>query len=280
MLRSVQLVAPLPAPNQINIKESTMRNYRSHAALAKRSSRAILKVLAFTGLLAACAPAFAQWEVTDKDTHTGIDNMKDDINERLDKIYKQSNVKGASFDTDEHKTLSLQSSQQGGQSSSGSKLDKRAEDASSDKRCRDEVTNPLNSTQRPICQDIVKHENKLFNYLIDMLALTEERQKQLKTIAQERSKINSGDANEYGQLQSNTNRLLALQAQQQIDAMNLQLTMDSYDRYITGRRAEMADLTREAQRGPSNLSLSSVLSSAASIGVLKAALEASKNYSN
>ena len=62
--------------------------------------------------------------------------------------------------------------------------------------------------------------------------------------------------------------------------MNLRLTLDSYDRYLNGRRAELADITREAQRGPAGLSLTSVLSSAASIGILKTALETSKKYSN
>lgn len=260
-----------------------MKNMRFHFWSSHYWSRMIVRSLAAAGIFIVCAPAFAQWHVTDTTTQTKIDTMKDNINERLEKIYKQSNVKGESFNTDEHKTLSLQSSQSGqqsGQSSSDSKLEKRAEDVNSEKRCRDEANNPVNATQRPICQDIVKHENKLFNYLIDMLDLTEKRQEQLKAITQERSKIELGGENEYGQLQSNTNRLLALQAQQQIDAMNLRLTMDSYDRYITGKRAELADLARDAQRGPSGITVDSMLSSAASIGILKTALEASRSYSN
>jgi hypothetical protein len=262
------------------IKDTPMRMHKFPRSIAGATKR-LTRAFAFMGLLFVCAPAFAQWEVTDADTHTGIDNMKKDINERLDKIYKQSNVNGKSFETTEKESFSLQngkSGQQGG--GSDGKLEKRQDEQYMEKRCRDETTNPLNATQRPICQDIVKRENKLFNYLLDMLDLAKDRQEQLKAITQERAAINSGDPNEYGQLQSNTNRLLALQAQQQIDAMNLQLTMDSYDRYLSGRRAEMADLTREAQRGPAGISLSSVLSSAASIGILKAALETSKKYSD
>lgn len=251
------------------------------AILIRRRFQQAFRACVCIGLLAACAPAFAQWEVTDAETHTGIDNMKTDINNRLDKIYKQSNVNGQSFSTTDKPSFSLQNGKAGQQSGDGdSKLQKRSGDTVMNKRCRNETGNPLNAQQLPICQDIVKHEDKLFNYLLDMLDLVKDRQEQLKAITEERANIKSGDENEYGQLQSNTNRLLALQAQQQIDAMNLRLTLDSYDRYINGRRLELADIAREGQRGPAGLTLSSVLSSAASLGVLKTALDTSKKYSN
>ncbi|TAA45697.1 hypothetical protein [Pseudoxanthomonas winnipegensis] len=251
------------------------------AILLRRRSQQALRACVCLGLLAACAPAFAQWHVTDETTQTKIDSMKQDVNERLEKIYKQSNVDGKSFNTTEKPSFSLQNGKAGQQSGDGdSKLQKRSGDTVMNKRCRNETANPLNTQQLPICQDIVKHEDKLFNYLLDMLDLVKDRQEQLKAITEERANIKPGDENEYGQLQSNTNRLLALQAQQQIDAMNLRLTLDSYDRYLNGRRAELADITREAQRGPAGLSLTSVLSSAASIGILKTALETSKKYSN
>ncbi|WDS36049.1 hypothetical protein [Pseudoxanthomonas sp.] len=197
------------------------------------------------------APALADWQVDDDKTQQEIDKMKTKLDERLKQIYEQSYVQtgdGKVFNVDEKKTKSLQyeESQSGNAGGISGKLEAWDIDALAAARCPDDSKNPSNSKQQPICIDILKHEGKLFSYLLDMLELNKQRQEQLKTIIDDRKSLQEID---YGKIQSNTNRLLAFQAQQQIDAANLSLTINSYDRYLSNQRARLADITRNMQRG-------------------------------
>ena len=197
------------------------------------------------------APAFADWQVDDDKTQQEIDKMKTKLDDRLKQIYEQSYVQTGDnkvFNVDEKKTKSLQYEDSQGGSNGGisGKLEAWEIDTLVAARCPDDNNNPSNAKQQPICVDILKHEGKLFSYLLDMLELNKQRQEQLKAIIDDRKNLQETD---YGKIQSNTNRLLAFQAQQQIDAANLSLTIGSYDRYLSNRRAELADITRNMQRG-------------------------------
>ncbi|RZZ88966.1 hypothetical protein [Pseudoxanthomonas winnipegensis] len=234
----------------------------------RRRFQQALRACVCLGLLAAGAPAFAQWHVTDETTQTKIDNLKQDVNERLDKIYKQSHVKSDAYDTSKNKTLSLQDD-------NDSKMSERndASDLQSS-RCRVQPDNAVSTDQNKICTDMVTKEVKLNNYLVKMLELTKKRQEELNAILQERKQIDTGAETEFGSLESNTNKLLALQTQIQIDQMNLRLTMDSYSRYFTDQNAKLADLTRDLQRGKG----SSFVDGAVRSALLTAALAGAHLY--
>ncbi|WCE04603.1 hypothetical protein [Pseudoxanthomonas sp. JBR18] len=244
----------------MNIKPFTQRFTQPNGYIVMRLLMALV-------LCCTCLPAFAQWSVTDDETHQGISELKSDINERLDKIYKQSNVNGQTYSADNHKSLTLQysDSSQGGEQLSGEReLSKVTSQQLSDliaARCPTGSSNPQSAQQQPICKDIVERESKLQNYMIDMLELTKNRQDELKEILRERQDINSGAEHEMGQLQSNTNRLLALQAQLQIDATNYHLTVASYDRYLSAQRARLADYAKQLANG-GNSSLGGMVGSA------------------
>ncbi|TAA28285.1 MULTISPECIES: hypothetical protein [Pseudoxanthomonas] len=235
-------------------------------------------------LLAAWAPAFAQWEVTDEQTHQGISDLQTDINNRLDKIYKQSNVTGETYNPDTHKSLTLQfddsSGGNGQQDISGQREVAKITSESLNKiladRCPEQSSNPKQSLQQPVCKDIVERESRLQNYMIDMLSLMRDRQQELKAILQERQNIESGGEHEMGQIQSNTNRLLALQAQLQIDESNYKLTIASYDRYLSAQRARLADYAKKLSNGDK----SNPAGALASAAILEAALQLAPTVGN
>jgi hypothetical protein len=215
-------------------------------SIMRRGFLPLLALFFLTG--GVVAPAFADWQVDDDKTQEEIRKMKEKLDERLKKIYEQSYIQTDSskaFDVNAHKTKTLQSEEGNSDGFSG-KLGGRKIDDFVDQRCPSDSNNPSDSEQQPICVDIVKHENKLFNYLLAMLDLNKQRQEELKQIIEDRKSFKDTD---YGALESNTNRLLALRSQQAIDAANVSLTIDSYDRYLSGQRASLADITRNLQRG-------------------------------
>lgn len=210
--------------------------------------RSLLSVSLLLGLGTVASPALADWAVSDKEAQTRINNLKTEVHDRLTEIYKQSHVKGSQLDfkQTDTKTKTLQDD-------NDSKLSTRS-DASTlqTSRCRTEEDNAVSTQQNEICKDVITKQEKLNNYLVDMLKLMTKRQEQLQSLVDEREKIKDGDEKEFGQLASNTNQLLALQAQLQIDRMNLQLTMDSYSRYFADQDAKVSDLARNLQRGDQN----------------------------
>lgn len=249
-----------------------LSNAKGKVADNKFSRRRAVLVASFIFSFFISGQASADWRVSDKTAQDKLDtanNNLDKIYNKLDQMYKQDNLAGAVFNVDEKPTKNLQDAD--------SKLEKRGEEDFVSSRCRDEKQSAINDTQKGICVDIVKKENKLFNYLIDMLVLTKDRQGQLKEILKEREGIQSGKDTEIGKLESNTNRLLALQTQIQIDDMNLKLTLDSYDRYLAGRKSELADATRNLTRGDGG-GLISQAKSAAAMAALGLALEAAHLY--
>ncbi|SEK70070.1 hypothetical protein SAMN05428989_0629 [Pseudoxanthomonas sp. GM95] len=196
------------------------------------------------------SPAMADWQVDDDKTQEAIKNLREDVNSRLDKIYDQHNLNGAIFDVDKYKSKSLQY----GNGSSGTqdgKLDSFSVDEFVSVRCGKSSSTSAaageDPTEQSVCKDIVEHQNRLYNYLLDMLALIKDRQSQLKEIIDERRDITkNADASkrQAGALESNTNQLLALQTQLQIDRMNMDLTASSYQRYFDARNAQLADIQR------------------------------------
>jgi|GEM_PF-3076305 len=237
--------------------------------------RTLLSFALLLGLGSAAAPAFADWQVDDDVTQQKIKDLQNEMRDRLQEIYKQSHVKGDAYNVDAHKSLTLQYSDSGSQTQgdiSGTrdvpKATKSEIDALIKERCPQDSSNPQSAKQQPLCQDIVEREARLRNYMLDMLALARDRQQELKEIIQERQKINSGDDQEMGQIQSNTNRLLAFQAQQQIDEANYRLTVASYDRYLTAQRAQLADAAKRLAQGSGGTGTGAMTSAA----MLEAAL--------
>ncbi|MFT4196648.1 MAG: hypothetical protein QM601_01830 [Pseudoxanthomonas sp.] len=252
----------------MNKPKSTKRRIRRHAGLV---------MLALCLGLVVSGQASADWYVQDTQTHTQLSTANGylkEIDARLEQIYKQSNVNGETFDTTAYPTKTLQSDSDG-------KMSKRTDTSTVQaSRCPTVSNNTANATQLTLCKDMVTKEVKLNDYLVDMLTLMENRQTQLKTILEERSKITSGSTTEVGSLESNTNRLLALQTQLQIDQMNLQLTVDSYNRYFADQNAKLADYAREQQRGSSSSSLSDAASGAGRTALLTAALATARVFSD
>lgn len=258
--------------------------------------RALLSLSLLVAGLGAAAPAFADWSVDDDKTQEEIKSLKTEVDNRLDKIYKQHNLYGDTFNVDEHKSITLQYGDGGQNASTDGKLTKFGADDFVTKRCAASATTSSSGnststdgssstttdpTEQSVCKDLVQHQNRLYNYLVDMLELSKNRQAQLKDIIEERKKITDGNGSEYqaGALQSNTNRLIGLQAQLQIDRMNMDLTVSSYQRYFDAKNGQMADIQREKQTGQ-GMTLTGAGINVARNLALKGALELAKKYSD
>lgn len=239
---------------------SSHRPQKSGCA-GRRNRHGSVAIALCVALLVVSGQASADWRVYDDKAY----NELRDVNTKLKQIYEQSHVEGTAYNPDKNKTLSLQDG-------NDSKVEVRSNASDlQTARCRVESENAVSSDQSTICKDIITKEEKLNNYLVNMLDLTKKRQEELQSILQERKDIKSGSTAEFGSLESNTNKLLALQTQIQIDQMNLRLTMDSYTRYFADQNAKLADLTRDLQRGKGGSLVDGVKRSAMLAGVLAAA---------
>jgi hypothetical protein len=140
--------------------------------------------------------------------------------------------------------------------------------------------NNITDKQQPICEEIVKTRNAQMNYMVTMYKLAAQtRNGQLKQIQDERSRIKSSD---YGKLEDNTNKLVAFQAQLQIDQQQTQTAMYAYEtrlKYLLDlqNRSTHGMLTGSDPEPPSPLDIAKQVGASLITGVaLKVALEAQK----
>ena len=210
----------------------------------KTSKRRINKLPLVGGCLIAllvAGSASAEWKVADETVRERIGDGN--VNEKLDQIYKQHQVGGTKYNPTTKRSLNPYSDSQ---YQYKTEFPVRAEDKGMAQRCPDETQNPAKDSQTQICKDIVKWENRKYNYMIEMLKVSKEREEELKRIYDERSNIT---ADQPGRLQSNTNRLLTLQAHQQIDAINSKAMVDGYDALLGGLNEDLKYEARKAMDG-------------------------------
>lgn len=220
----------------------------------KQSKRRTGKLSLIGGALIAlfvAGNASADWRVSDEKAQTHLKNIKEQIggsssetvSGRLVKIHNQQQVRGTAYNPTTKRSLNPYSDSQ---YQYKTEFPARAEDKGMAQRCPDETQNPAKASQTQICKDIVKWENRKYNYMIEMLKVSKEREEELKRIYDERSGIT---ADQPGKLQSNTNRLLALQAHQQIDAINSKAMEDGYDALLGGLNEDLKYEARKAMDG-------------------------------
>ncbi|AAM37462.1 hypothetical protein QT562_09630 [Xanthomonas citri pv. citri] len=88
---------------------------------------------------------------------------------------------------------------------------------------------PVSDSQRESCELIQRTRNSQFNYMVAMYEITTKRLERLRTIEEERKKI--GDQ-KIGELESNTNKLLALKAMMDIDRQQMESAMFAYEKRL------------------------------------------------
>lgn len=104
--------------------------------------------------------------------------------------------------------------------------------------------------QKAICEEIVKTENAQFIYMVKFHEMAAERLERLDAIEQEREQLGE-DPKNYGKLQDNTNKLLALNTRMSLDTVQMESAMNAYEARLAYLRALQAQKTTEALAGKS-----------------------------
>lgn len=178
----------------------------------KTSKRRINKLPLVGGCLIAllvAGSASAEWKVADEKVRDRIG--EGNVNEKLDEIYKQHaigshKVSGEAVTDPEQKiekgTISLTTG-----------VD----------RCKS-----ANEDQKATCEEIVKTENSQYLYMVKMFEITTKRKEKLDEIEKERADL-QGKTENYGKLQNNTNKLIALNTRMALDQAQMESAMHAYD---------------------------------------------------
>lgn len=211
----------------------------------------------------AIGTASAEWWVQDREARTTLKDIKtaigtspDNVNQNLDDLHEQQKVQGDVYDPAKDDDTK----------SKVAEAPDHQDKATSEARA---CGGKMPDDQKAVCRDIVKLENDRYTYIQDMRKLSIARENELQRIMQERESIGEW---EYGKLQSNTNRLLALMAHQRIDQLNMQNAMTTYDDRLRNRKSKQTQLAEE-KMDPSNSGIAGqIINAGAQLATLKAAL--------
>ncbi|MBV6744289.1 hypothetical protein [Xanthomonas vasicola] len=105
---------------------------------------------------------------------------------------------------------------------------------------------PVSDSQRESCELIQRTRNSQFNYMVAMYEITTKRLERLRTIEEERKKI--GDQ-KIGELESNTNKLLALKAMMDIDRQQMESAMFAYEKRLAALTELQTGAAKAAMAG-------------------------------
>jgi len=139
-------------------------------------------------------------------------------------------------------------------------------------------TSPCNSVasaQQPNCTAILQTQNSQYQYMKAMYDITSSREKDLKALVAARQALQKED---YGLLEDNTNKLIALRAQMDIDRQQMEAANNAYNLRISYLQSQQSQLAQNANTGGSSSGSSSIItntiSQIVSGAILKTALSA------
>ena len=242
------------------------------------TARALVAFLLITGLGVA-ASAHAQWRVIDRDANSKLRDMNGRIgtasatgngdgtvNGNLRELYQQQVFESFNGNNEDSKAApepeeKLQHAQP---TQSGVNMN-------ADNRCK-QASSGIAQQQYQLCREIVNTELAKYNYSLKMYEVTTQRQRYLDELKRQRANIRS---HEVGKLQDNTNRILLLMSQMEIDRQQQQTYMDAYVARIGYLQEASKTLAQQALagKGESGRGLGSAIGGAVGIATLKAALE-------
>ncbi|WP_049623069.1 hypothetical protein [Frateuria defendens] len=261
--------------------------------------RRLLGALVLALCLAAPA-AHAQWQVQDTQAESTLDNIKSDtghISTRTDDI---NNVLGSTEDgsgqTINKNLDSINKKFVIGSFDKNTVPGARVADPKQvlpgDSTVLDDGSHcsRVTQTQQPVCQQIVNIENAQYQYMLTMYAISKTRDDMLRQLLQERQNIASGDPNQFGKLEDNTNKLTALYNLIALDRQQMQSVNYAYEanlRYLRSQQARLADSANTGRQmgdpgmgidipGVGGVTLGSILGALTTGGALKVALEAQR----
>jgi hypothetical protein len=103
--------------------------------------------------------------------------------------------------------------------------------------------------QRDTCQQIVDLENAQYRYMLTMYKNTATRDSMLRELLKERSEITAQDANQFGKLEDNTNKLTALYNLIALDQQQMQTVNYAYEANLRFLRSQQTIAANAASTG-------------------------------
>jgi len=230
--------------------------------------------------LGAAPSVQAQWRVIDRDanskpqdmngrigTTSATGNGNGTVNGNLRELYQQQVFESFNGNNEDSKAApepeeKLQHAQP---TQSGVNMN-------ADNRCK-QAASGIAQQQYQLCREIVNTELAKYNYSLKMYEVTTQRQRYLDELKRQRGSIQS---HEVGKLQDNTNRILLLMSQMEIDRQQQQTYMDAYVARIGFLQEASKTLAQQALEGKGDSGgggLGGAIGGAVGIATLKAALE-------
>jgi len=230
--------------------------------------------------LGAAPSVQAQWRVIDRDANSKLQDMNGRIgttsatgngngtvNGNLRELYQQQVFESFNGNNEDSKAApepeeKLQHAQP---TQSGVNMN-------ADNRCK-QAASGIAQQQYQLCREIVNTELAKYNYSLKMYEVTTQRQRYLDELKRQRGSIQS---HEVGKLQDNTNRILLLMSQMEIDRQQQQTYMDAYVARIGFLQEASKTLAQQALEGKGDSGgggLGGAIGGAVGIATLKAALE-------
>ncbi len=231
--------------------------------------------LAFAALSIA-APAQAEWHVRDQQARErlrSIDNRigSGDVNARLRQIYEQQQLAGGYSSSDENAKAPDEPEEKltDDQPSQFVTMDEA-------KRCPTPRGSGVVQDQWQLCREIYRTEMAQYNYSLKMYELTRKRQQYLDQLKSQRANIG---ATETGKLHDNTNRVLLLMSQMEIDRQQQKTYMDAYAarlHYLQQATKTMSQQALDGTKG-ANGGIGSIIGGLVGGLALDAALDAAQS---
>jgi len=231
-----------------------------------RPRRWIHAIAALLFIAFATPAAHAQWQVQDKDAEGTLNNIKSDTGDIKTGVDNVNKVLGTTSDangTPINGTLNSINNKFviGAYDSDvpGTRTADPVQALPADSTVLDDGShcNDVTPAQQGNCQKIVALENAQYRYMLTMYATSKARDDTLRKLLNERQQINTSDANQYGKLEDNTNKLTALYNLIAIDQQQMQSVNYAYEanlRYLRAQQTQMANAAasgKSASSGPS-----------------------------
>jgi len=130
--------------------------------------------------------------------------------------------------------------------------------------------NSVATAQQANCTEILKTQNAQYQYMKAMYDMTSSRESDLKSLIAARQALQSED---FGKLEDNTNKMIALRAQMDIDRQQMESINNAYTLRLNYLQGQQTQLAQAANSGnSSNNIITNTISQIASGALLKGAL--------
>lgn len=231
---------------------------------AKDSKKAVSRVICLPvlamGLYLMAGSAYAQWQVVDNEGNTQLRNANSTLEEISRRIGEtsasgqgQGSVTGNLRDIYRQQYIGSFQSSNDGTAAADEPKEKLTEDRPSasvtmtaEARCPQPSAQGVAQQQWQLCQEIVNTEMAQYNYSLSMYDLTKKRQEYLDELKNQRANIRE---HEIGKLEDNTNRILLLMSQMEIDRQQQRTYMDAYAARINYLQQVSRTLSQQALEG-------------------------------